>query len=353
MKRIMTLLIACACFACEKSEVMPAGESLAGSVASRSASSEVYVEDGYLVLKDFQALDSIERLVSEMSDAEQLAWEKQLGFESAYTHFMPYFDEFDALEDEADMVAFQQQHKDVLRVINEDGMCDVDYPFDAKGRAAILSVDGKIKINGTLWIYKADRKVTILDGTEENVKKYADATFTDENAGVYVDYFNLNAPQTRAGQADGAISYDKNTEIGDTRAYEWSLDRYPERAGNAKNYMVALYQRGFKAEGGKIKRTIKTRYESQIHRVELNGKQIVLSTGITRQTSSKGRGGRYFKIFRITQGAFPSFEIIISHRSQGYFPLEKNPLIHVESAPSKPLDGLLPGIMKYDGIGKY
>ena len=313
MKRIMTLLIACACFACEKSEVMPAGESLAGSVASRSVSSEVYVEDGYLVLKDFQALDSVERLVSGMSDAEQLAWEKQLGFESAYTHFMPYFDEFDALEDETDMVAFQQQHKDVLRVINEDGMCDVDYPFDAKGRAAILSVDGKIKINGTLWIYKADRKVTILDGTEENVKKYADATFTDENAGVYVDYFNLNAPQTRAGRADGHEQVgDRGENRAEGRIYNWFLDIFPEKINGQSRETLGFYQIGYNSS----KRTIKTRYFCQVVEFRPASNSFDMK-GYSMVRSDKGRGGRYYYIATSTGQKFPNFEILINHYSQG------------------------------------
>lgn len=111
-------MITCMCLSCAKDEVLPVDKSVqqAGVLMTRVASSDVYVENGYLVVKDLDALDALENKLGEMSDMERLAWERQIGFESASTYFKPYFDAFDALEEETEMIAFQERHKDVVRV---------------------------------------------------------------------------------------------------------------------------------------------------------------------------------------------------------------------------------------------
>lgn len=347
MKRIMTLLIACACFACEKSEVMPAGESLAGSVTSRSVSSEVYVEDGYLVLKDLNTLDSINILLSEMTGEERLLWDKQMGYESAYSYFKSYFDAFDALETVAEMEAFQERYKEVLKVINDDVYCDVDYPFEYRGDVACLSKDGKVKIGNTLWIYKEDRKVTIFNATSENILKYSEATETNEEKGVYVDYFNqLNAPQTRAAQAPGykRVGDAHGEERNSSRAYEWSLDYYPARVDGDTWTYLSFYQRGSKVKNNGNTKVISTTYNCTVNKLYVNGSNVVVNFIGKTITSPEGRGGRYFSIMRNYGDQLVLFSIELRHRSRGLEP--KNPILKASA-------GTYNNRIRKDYFGKY
>lgn len=152
MKKLIYLLLVFSFFSCEKNEVvdMTDAPDMNNIPRTRAMSSDVTVENGYLVLKDWHVLDSIENMCTLMTDEEQTAWEKKLGFESAYTYFMPYFDAFDALSEKGEKIKFQEKYKDILGVVNTGEYCDIEYPFDVRGRAAILSKDGKIKIGNTL-----------------------------------------------------------------------------------------------------------------------------------------------------------------------------------------------------------
>lgn len=313
MKKLIYLLLAFLFFSCEKNEVVnmtdvPDMNNISGT---RAVSSDVTVENGCLVLKDWHVLDSIENMCTLMTDEEQTAWENSLGFESAYTYFMPYFDAFDALSEKEEKIKFQEKYKDILGIVNTGEYCDVEYPFDARGRAAILSKDGKIKIGNTLWIYQKNRKVTIENATEERISKYADAMMSDEATGVFVDYYTR--PKARKGQPkDHQTLYDTifyNTDKG--RAYKMSLDLLPERQDGKLRYTLGLYQQSFRNGS-----TYKTRYSCQILKFRANGETIDVSN-YEKITSPRGHGGRYFYIAITENDIVPNFDIEISHSSQG------------------------------------
>ena len=313
MKKLIYLLLVFSFFSCEKNEVVDMADALDMNniPRTRAMSSDVTVENGYLVLKDWHVLDSIENMCTLMTDEEQTAWEKKLGFESAYTYFMPYFDAFDALSEKGEKIKFQEKYKDILGVVNTGEYCDIEYPFDVRGRAAILSKDGKIKIGNTLWIYKKNRKVTIEDATEDRIVKYADAMMSDEMEGVFVDYYTR--PMTRISQPSNYQELHKATYENKTkgRSYKISLDLLPERKDGKIRYTLGLYQRTLQHS-----RTYKTRYSCQILEFRVNGEKIDVSN-YNSITSPKGRGGRYFYIAVTEDQHSPYFEIRISHSSQG------------------------------------
>ena len=313
MKKLIYLLLVFSFFSCEKKEVvdMTDAPDMNNIPRTRAMSSDVTVENGYLVLKDWHVLDSIENMCTLMTDEEQIAWEEKLGFESAYTYFMPYFDAFDSLSEKEEKIKFQEKHKDILGIVNTGEYCDIEYPFDVRGRAAILSKDGKIKIGNTLWIYKKNRKVTIEDATEDRIVKYADAMMSDEMEGVFVDYYTR--PMTRISQPSNYQELHKATYENKTkgRSYKISLDLLPERKDGKIRYTLGLYQRTLQHS-----RTYKTRYSCQILEFRVNGEKIDVSN-YNSITSPKGRGGRYFYIAVTEDQHSPYFEIRISHSSQG------------------------------------
>ena len=318
MKKLFYFLVACLFAACSEDEVIPAGNEWGQDMVTKAAEpSGVYVEDGHLVVSGFEMLDSLESFVANMSDIEQVTWEKQLGFESAYTHFMPYFDEFDALEDDAAIAAFQQKYADVLRIVKEDGCNDVDYPFETYGRAALLSVDGKIKVGNTLWIYKADRKISIENATSDRIAAYSDAEMADLANGVYVDYYKV--PMTRSGQASGYQTLIGGDQSKGDRRYKWALDLYPEVANGQHKTKLALYQQGFKRKNSrKDWRTYRVTYYCYVGMFRYGYNNYFTLPGKVQEIG-KERGGRYYKIAEVNGTDFPWFKIeISSHGTSGY-----------------------------------
>ncbi len=311
MKILLFLIAVYVLTSCSEDKVLNHDMPLTKGVINYITNENVWVENGYLVVKDFHVLDSLEQMCIEMSENERQEWEKKIGFESAYSHFKSYFDAFDDLEDDNQMKVFQKQYQGVVKIIDENECLDVDYPFNVHGKAEILSKDGKIKIGNTLWIYKNDRKITIENALKDRIEAFADAVNTDSENGVIVDYYNL--PMTRAGQADGFMTLTGGDQHKDNRRYKWALDLYPEKADGEERTILALYQQGYKRKNSKKSwRTYRTTYT--IRRLvsnKMEGPSVPV-------TSSENRGGRYYKIAMVRYGKFPSFHIEINHESRGY-----------------------------------
>ena len=311
MKILLYFTVVCILFSCSNDKNFEYDMPLTKGRTACISNEDIRVENGYLVVKDFDVLDSLEQTCIEMSENERIEWERKIGFESAYSHFKSYFDDFDDLEDDEQMKAFQKQYQGVLKIIDENGCLDVDYPFNVHGKAEILSKDGKIKIGNTLWIYKNNRKITIKNASKDRMEAFADAVNSDAENGVIVDYYNT--PITRSGQADGFMTLTGGDQYKDNRRYKWALDFYPEKADHEERTVLALYQQGYKRRNSKKSwRTYRTRYTvRRLISYELGGFSVPI-------TSSEDRGGRYFKIAMVRNGKFPSFHVEIDHESRGY-----------------------------------
>lgn len=349
MKKLMYCIFALILCSCENNEMFQQ-EEIAESrtkVVTRSSASDVFVEDGYLVVKDFEALDSISDLIAQMPDLERIAWENKMKFESAYTYFKPYFEAFDALATIEEMENYQERYKAIIKVINDEECCDIDYPFQTRGKALILSKDGKIKIGNSLWIYKADRKITINNATQNRVKDNSDVIASSEDNGIYVDYYN--APKTRLGQENGYQCLDYGHESAKNRKYYWSLDLYKEQVGQETRTILALYQQAKKKKTFGGYNVYNTNYSCTIHKLIIQNSPA-FSGPQNKITSSEGRGGQYFKIFKLIYPiSFPSFNLEMSHSSRGCS--ASGPLKHIYSNtnpfPSQPNYEI---ICRYSGV---
>ena len=321
MKKLIYLLLVLSFFSCEKNEVIDMADAsdMNNIPRTRAMSSDVTVENGYLVLKNWHVLDSISKLCADMTDVERSVWEKNLGFESAYTYFQPYFEAFDNLQTESEMLDFQNHHKNILKIINDEDCCDVDYPFATQGRAGILSKEGKIKIGNTLWIYKEDRKITIINTNKAKEVKYSNAQVSDKDTEIIVDYYN--APKTRMGQWEGSVSlWSKNYEES-KRRYFCSLDKYVETVDNETRLYIQFYQQGKKKKKIGGWSVYRTTYSCKINKLIIDGKDY---TGTSRLVeSSEGRGGRYFGIVALSgTGMLPYVQINLTHMTRGLDPHE-------------------------------
>ena len=159
---------------------------------------DVFVENGYLVLKDLQVRDSIANLLSEMTDEERVTWERSLGFESAQTHYAYYFEKYDNVTSEEECVQFAKDFASVLQITrDEEGLIDVDYPFNPQGYECILNKDGKVKVGLAMYVYKNDRRIVIYDATPTMIVKFQNARFSSMDGNVEVIY-NTGVPMAKS-----------------------------------------------------------------------------------------------------------------------------------------------------------
>lgn len=348
MKNVFFLLVALFFFSCQKNDILPINDSEQASVLkTRSASSDVKVENGYLVVDNFKVLDSISEMLNQMGDLERLAWESKMNFVSANTYFKPYFIAFDALETLEERESFQEQHKAVVKVINDEECSDIDYPFQTRGRSLILSKDGKIQVGTSMWIFKSDRKITINDATEDRINEYCDVVYPDVENGIFIDYYN--SPKTRLGQVNGFQSLAKKTEESSRRRYFWSLDLYPEQDGNITRMCLGLYQQAKKKKVIGGYNVYNTTYSCRVDELRLNHTPVYGPEILRTYTSAEDRGGRYFGLVRSFYPAdkFPNFHIVITHGSRGCSPSGPLTYTHTNAFPPDLNTEL---IFKYSGV---
>lgn len=321
MKNVFFLFMALFFFSCQKNDILPVNDSEQASVLkSRSASSDVKVENGYLVVENLDVLDSLMRRLSSMTDMQMLAWGNAIGFESAYSYYKPYFDAFDTLETEALVKDFQQKYEDVVKFTINEEEWNVDYPFKVEDLEYVLSKDGKIKVGKTLWIYKSDRKIVILDGSLEKVEKYGDAVASVPDEEVIVYYFNR--PRTRGGQESDSQYLTGENLRNSNRKYNYSLELlrhdYKDINGlNQKRRILALYQQGQKKKKLGNWRTYKTTYWTCLRNWKVYNCATFPLQAVVQRTGEI-KGGIYYKIAYINNAIFPDFDIIIGHGSRGY-----------------------------------
>ena len=97
MKKVLFLLCLIAILsACNQSESVTLIQEKYPEIISRAEVEEnqqpnVYVEEGYLVFKNFNVRDSIINMLEQLSDEQRISWEKNWGFISAKTYYAPYF----------------------------------------------------------------------------------------------------------------------------------------------------------------------------------------------------------------------------------------------------------------------
>lgn len=230
-KNVMVML--CMLFAlssCNKENLEMDGDASLTFVAEpllvKDAVPDVYAEDGCLVLKNLQVRDSIAEMLYDMTDEERVAWEKSWGFESAMTHFAPYFEKYDNVASEEECERFVRDYASVLQITRDkEGLVEVEYPFNAQGNESVVNKDGRVRIGNALYIYKDNRRIVVHKATPEKVAKYQNATMASNQDLVEVIY-NAGVPMTRAGSVAADINlassggYQQNAK---KKKYRWDL----------------------------------------------------------------------------------------------------------------------------------
>lgn len=126
----------------------------------------MYLENGYLVFKSKEVYDSIRFIVEKFEPEESIEWEKSLNFTSAKSE--RYFAEVEANEivSEEGVLNFKKRYGRLFDISNE---LDINYKFYASSLAAILNIDGEVKIGSSLYKF-ANKEYIILDGDYQKLK---------------------------------------------------------------------------------------------------------------------------------------------------------------------------------------
>lgn len=148
---------------CQKDELV---SQLADEQPQAVVKPDVYVENGYLVFKSKDVYDSIRCKVEKYEPEEAIAWEKSLNFTSARS--ARYFAELEANEiiNEEGVINFKNKFSRLFDINNE---LDINYNFYASSFAAILNIDGEVKIGSSLYKF-TDKEYIVLDGDYKKLK---------------------------------------------------------------------------------------------------------------------------------------------------------------------------------------
>ena len=236
---VVMLSMAFGLFSCNKEELTMSDNASLSFAAEPSLVKEmvpdVYAKDGCLVLKNLQVRDSIAGMLYDMTDEERVAWEKSIGFESALTHFAPYFEKYDNVASVEECEQFAKDYASVLQITrDEEGLVEVEYPFNGQGYESVVNKDGRVRVGNTLYIYKNNRRIVVHEATPEKVAKYQDAVTASDVDLVEVVY-NAGVPMTRAnGIADIEIDHRGYLEEG-KKKYRWQLLYTYEREKDGPN----------------------------------------------------------------------------------------------------------------------
>lgn len=152
--------------ACTKDELKTSPD----EAIAKTGKADVYLENDYLVVKDFEAIDSLKKTLQNKSLEEQSSWENQLGLKSAKTIRAQ-------ASDKLAECTTQQQAESYARELVKEGyfsmrdssMC---YPFYNYSWDCVLNKHGVIKIGSVLYCFQKDAQISIIDGKTKTLNQF-------------------------------------------------------------------------------------------------------------------------------------------------------------------------------------
>jgi hypothetical protein len=152
--------------ACQKSD-----ELIDQSIDAQSQEAikpDVYSENGYLVFKSMDILDSVASAMNLTSDEEQLIWEQSLQFESARTYRSKLNEEIFGTDDYSQFLS-RANKAATEGYYNKNDSC-MNYPFSIFSWASVLNKDGIVGIKDYLYLFTPKGQIMIYKGTPELLK---------------------------------------------------------------------------------------------------------------------------------------------------------------------------------------
>lgn len=131
---------------------------------------DVYSENGYLVVRNFETADSLRMMLQNKSLEEQSSWENQMGLKSAKMFRAQASDKLAGFENltEAKKYAEELVKKGYFNMV-DSSLC---YPFNNYTWDCILNKNGIIKIGDVLYCFQKDAQINIIDGSEKTLNQF-------------------------------------------------------------------------------------------------------------------------------------------------------------------------------------
>lgn len=152
--------------ACTKDELKtPSDEGIA-----KTSKADVYLENDYLVVKSFEAVDSLKKTMQNKSLEEQSCWDDQLGLKSAKTFRAQASDKLAGFTNEQQAETYAKELvKEGYFSMRDSSMC---YPFYNFSWDCVLNKKGIIKIGDVLYCFQKDAQISIIDGKAKTLNQF-------------------------------------------------------------------------------------------------------------------------------------------------------------------------------------
>ena len=178
MKKIRVLLMLLAVLTvfngCQKDEPV-----LVDEQPQKVVKPDVYAENGYLVFKDINTVDSVIMILGGFNQIEKEAWERQFSYVSARSQFDALYDEYEKLRSIEEFNLFKERNRGKLRFSDFDPEDNsIDYPYVTELLVPVLNNNGMVKIGNALSKFTSEDQIVVLDGDFQklnNIEKYAES----------------------------------------------------------------------------------------------------------------------------------------------------------------------------------
>lgn len=131
-----------------------------------AAKPDVYVENGYLVFKDYETLNKLNKELNSLTEKDLMDYQSKLGFISAYSYRKELLAKADNMP--------EPQLEGYLNEVSKKGYFNKQtlefvYPFFNESYSKILNPEGKLKIGKTYYRFEGTTEIVTPDLTGENV----------------------------------------------------------------------------------------------------------------------------------------------------------------------------------------
>ncbi len=202
--------------ACQKDELKTSPD----EGIAKTSKADVYLEGDYLVVKNYEAIDSLKTILQNKSLEEQSRWEDQLGLKSAKTFRAQASDKLAGFQKEADAENYAKELvKEGYFSMKDSSMC---YPFYNYFWDCILNKNGVIKIGDVLYCFQKDAQISVMDGKAKTLNQFISKPESCDTAVVKVYSFPKLKSTTPANY--GEVAWNRAYSAGE--GVRWTLSLY-------------------------------------------------------------------------------------------------------------------------------
>lgn len=203
--------------ACTKDELKAPSDAEIAKVSK----ADVYLENGYLVVKNLEVVDSLKKLLHNSTIADQYSWEQKLGFKSAKSFRIQSSEKLASIQNQKIAENYiTELIKDGYFSMQDSSLC---YPFYNYSWDCVLNKNGLIKIGDVLYCFQKDAQVAILDGSSNTLNQFLVNGENYNKSLVKVFPFQKLKSTTPVnyGEVQNVVMYNSNNKKRFTLALLW------------------------------------------------------------------------------------------------------------------------------------